>query len=335
MKILVVDDEHELYKRMFADLFKKNMKYDIQEVPRMQIPNFLNFIYKIHFSDKINRHLWLPFKEIWKKFYSLHKYKYDEKETYYILFMNGSLKYHFSKEYLRKLKENHPNIKLVMILYDSFSNPSAKRSIDFIPEFDYIFSFDQGDCEKYGFERIYSTFSKPEFVKVDESKKSAAFFIGYGIGRLKILQDSFLRITSEVRNCKFYIAGVKEDQKKNIPGVWYNVTMPYSEELEMAYNTECIVEIVKEGQTGVSLRTCEAIAFNKKLLTNNTSLRNMQIYDKRYMQIFKNPQDIDVDFLKRKIEVNYGDTDYFSPLKIIDKLSEIDKKENVKSGVRI
>ena len=109
------------------------------------------------------------------------------------------------------------------------------------------------------------------------------------MGRLQILQKTFERITSEVDGCKFYIAGVKKEQQKTITGVQYNVTMPYAEELQMAYNTECIVEIVKEGQTGVSLRTCEAIAFYKKLLTNNQSLLQMPFYDKRYMQVFAEP----------------------------------------------
>lgn len=330
MKILVVDDEHELYKRMFSDLFKETA-YDIEEIPRMKIPVWLKPAYKMHFNDRINRHLWLPFKNIWNIFYTLHKYSFDDRETYYVLFMNGSLKYHFSRQYLKRLKSQHSNVKLVMILYDSFSNPTAKRSIRMIPEFDYVFSFDQGDCEKHGFERIYSTFSRPNFVREDECKKSKAFFIGYGIGRLQILQKTFEKISSEVDGCKFYIAGVKENQQKPIIGVQYNVTMPYAEELQMAYNTDCIVEIVKKGQTGVSLRTCEAIAFNKKLLTNNVNLKNMPFYDERYMKVFSNPDDIDLDFVKNEIRVEYEDSDYFSPVKIIDRLAEIDKakKESI------
>lgn len=326
MKILIIDDEHELYERMFSDLFKET-KYSIEEIPRMTIPAVLKPIYAVHFSDRINRHLWLPLKSLWNIFYALHKYPFDEKETYYVLFMNGTLKCYFSNGYLKRIKRKHPNVRLVMILYDSFSNPTAQRAIGMIPNFDYVFSFDQGDCEKHGFERIYSTFSKPDLVETDDNKKSTAFFIGYGIGRLQILQKTFERITSEVDGCKFYIAGVKKEQQKMIPGVQYNVTMPYAEELQMAYNTDCIVEIVKEGQTGISLRTCEAIAFNKKLLTNNQSLLQMPFYDGRYMQVFKDPDKIDVDFIRTKMEVQYDDTDYFSPVKIIDRLAEIDRIE--------
>lgn len=326
MKFLIIDDEHILYRRMFADCFKPN-KYNIEEVPRMKIPKALSWLYRIHFSNKINRHLWLPFKMIWKPFYCLHKYDFDDKEEYFILFLNGSLRLHFSEKYLLQLKKAHHNVKLVMILYDSFSNPSAKRSIEMIPCFDYVFSFDPGDCEKHGFEYIYSTFSKPDFVSSDEQKKSTAFFIGFGVGRLHILQCVFKKITEKVSGCKFYIAGVKNEDQKPITDVIYNQTMPYDEELQMAYNTDCIVEIVREGQTGITLRTCEAVAFNKKLLTNNTSLKDMTFYDKRYMSVFSSVEDIDIDFIKCDMKVEYSDTNYFSPLRILDRLNVICRQE--------
>ena len=77
MKFIIIDDEHELYKRMFADCFKES-KYDIEEIPRMVIPSFAKPFYKVHFSDKINRRIWIPGKMlIWKSCYRLHKYHFD------------------------------------------------------------------------------------------------------------------------------------------------------------------------------------------------------------------------------------------------------------------
>lgn len=324
MKFIIIDDEHELYKRMFADCFKES-EYNIEEIPRMKIPRYANLLYKIHFSDKINRRIWLPGKMvIWKRCYELHRYPFDSNELYCVLFMNGSLRYHFSERYLTNFKSKHPNVKLVMIMYDSFSNPTAKRAISMIPIFDYVFSFDKADCDRYGFEYIYSTFSKPDFVKYDDRKKTKAFFIGFGLGRLELLQRTFEYITDKVSGCKFYIAGVNEKDQKKIKDVFYNVTMPYNEELQMAFNTDCVVEIVKKGQTGVSLRTCEAIAFNKKLLTNNQSLREMPFYDPRFMQIFDVPDNNIIKFMQEKMDVKYEDSDFFSPLRIIDRLASLE-----------
>ena len=195
-----------------------------------------------------------------------------------------------------------------------------------IPVFDYVFSFDKGDCEAHNLEYIYSTFSCPDFVKHDESKHTSAFFIGFGQGRLELLQNTFSKISDKVSDCKFYIAGVKEQEQKPVKDVYYNRTMPYSEELEMAYNTDCIVEVVKEGQTGVSLRTCEAIAFNKKLLTNNIRIKEMPFYDERFISVFEKPEDIDIEFIRKKVKAEYKDNTFFSPVNILRRIETLNQK---------
>lgn len=325
MKYLIVDDEAELYKQMYHDLFlyENIKKYNIEEIERMRIPRILMPIYRLHFNQRINFRIFIPFKGIWTSCYQLHKYKFDSNEKYCVIFLNGTLREHFSKKYLEKLKREHENIKLVMILYDSFSNPNAKRAIDMIPIFDTVFSFDKGDCEKHGFEYIYSTFSKPDFVKKDSNYYSSAFFVGFAQGRLKILKNTFKRITERIKNCKFIIAGVHENEKENIKDVIYNKTISYKEELQYAYNTDCIVEIIRDGQTGVSLRTCEAICFNKKLLTNNKKIKEMPFYDERYIHVFENAEKIDLDFLENDIVVKYDKNDFFSPINIVKRLNEI------------
>ena len=94
-----------------------------------------------------------------------------------------------------------------------------------------------------------------------------------------------------------------------------------------SYNTECVVEIVREGQTVFTLRTCEAVAFNKKLLTNNKNLKNMPFYDERYMYIFDDVDDIDMNFLLNRDSVLYEKNDYFSPINILKRLDEIYSKD--------
>lgn len=324
MKYLVIDDEHELYDSMFADLYTEEAKaqYDIEEIGRMRMPGVLRPLYKLHFNPRINGHLNLPLRSLWNPCYCLHQYPFRADEEYCVLFLNGTLALHFDEAYLRAFKEAHPNVRLALIMYDSLINPSAARSVSMIPLFDVVFSFDEGDCAAHGFERIWSTFSVPKNLQKEETLRSSAFFVGFGVGRLKLLQDSFERITRDVPECRFMIAGVHAQDRREIPGVIYNETIPYEMEMRMAYNTNCVVEIVKEGQKGVSLRTCEAIAFGKRLLTNNRALENMPFYDPRFMQIFDKPEEIDTDFITRDMDVRYAQSDCFSPLAIIRRLEE-------------
>jgi hypothetical protein len=322
VKYLIVNDEHALYRRMFADLYQKNA-FDVEEIPRVQVPTLLRPIYRFHFSDPINRRIRLPLKKLWEPFYGLYRYPFRAEEKYCVVFLNGSLRYHFDAQSLLAFKKSHPNVAFALLLYDSFSNPAAKRSIGMIPVFDCVLSSDEGDCKAHGLHRFYATFSRPDFVFRNAFDQSAAFFAGYGSGRLRTLQETFAMITGAVPGCRFYIAGVDPQDQLAIPGVMYNQVIPYEQELQLAYNTSCIVEVVKEGQNGVTLRTCEAIAFHKKLLTNNASIRNTPFYDERFIRVFTSADEIDTSFLLDDLAVQYEASDFFGPSRIIEQLDAI------------
>ncbi len=57
---------------------------------------------------------------------------------------------------------------------------------------------------------------------------------------------------------------------------YFPYVMPYEKYLQFVINTNCIVEILQDGTTGYTLRTWEALAFNKKLLTNNPEIINAE-----------------------------------------------------------
>lgn len=49
----------------------------------------------------------------------------------------------------------------------------------------------------------------------------------------------------------------------------------------------------------------------------------MPFYDPRYMRIIRDSDDVDIDFIKDNLDVDYGEKDYFSPLLILKRLEEI------------
>ena len=322
MKFLVINDENELYRYMFSDILENKTDFQVEEINKVKVPILLQPFFKIHFSEKINRHMFLPLKKIWNPFYLLHKYNFETSEQYCVIFLNGSLRYYYSKEYLEKLKTKHKNIKLVMLMYDSYSNPVAQRARNMMPVFDTVYSFDKKDCIANNLEYIYSTFSIPKNIVKSDEYKTNAFFVGYGAGRMDVLKRTFQKISNYIDDCKFIISGVKKSEEEEIKNVIYNIKIPYEEELNYAYNTNCIVEVVRNGQSGITLRTCEAIAFNKKLITNNKSIKDLPFYDERYIYVFDNPDNIDVDFINKSIDVKYKKNDCFSPINILKKLKE-------------
>lgn len=324
MKYLIINDEHELYEAMFEEAFRSE-DYDVSEVDRLSKSlGPVDILRRVHFSERINRHIWLPGKGIWNRFYALESYPFNPNERYWIVFLNGTLRLYYSKEYLMQLRKRHGNVKLALVMYDSSSDSSARRAFEMAPLFDVVFSFDEGDCDRYGFQRFYSTLSFPDFVRRDEKLRSGAFFVGTADNRLPLMLASFEKISSVVKNPLFVLAS-KSLECKGLPeGVQISRTrMPYRTALNYSYNTDLVIEIVKPGQSGITLRTCEAILFNKKLLTNNASLRDMPFFDSRYMSVFGSAEDINLEFVCEPIDVRYERNDWFSPLHIIRKLDKL------------
>ncbi|WP_024867329.1 hypothetical protein [Butyrivibrio sp. FCS014] len=324
MKFLIIDDEHELYRVMMEDLFRTR-KYSVEEIPRLVLPQSLAFLHKKHYSPKLNNSFEFPFKDIWNRFYSLDKYDFDSKERYLIIFMNGSFRYHFSYNYLQRIKQKHKNVGYVLLLFDNSNYFSAKRAIRFQSLFDYIFSFDQRDCDKYGFIKFEHCFSIPEYAVSNQELSSSCFFAGDTFGRLQASLDVCRYIRKNVDNSCFILTSVPQEYINPEDGIIYNKTIAFKEEILRSYNSDCLLEIVKGGQTGITLRVCEAIAFNKKLLTNNVAIKKEPFYDERFMSVFTSIKDLDIDFIKKKIDVKYNEPDRFSPIRILDMLYE---KEN-------
>lgn len=81
--------------------------------------------------------------------------------------------------------------------------------------------------------------------------------------------------------------------------------MPYEVVLKRTLEANCVLEIVRPGQVGFTLRTFEAVVYNKKLLTNNEHIKEFQFYNPSYMKVFKSVEDIDWKWVKERNAVNY------------------------------
>ena len=79
---------------------------------------------------------------------------------------------------------------------------------------------------------------------------------------------------------------------------------------------------MQEGGNGYTLRTCEAVAYNKKIITNNKILKDSEFYDENMMLIFQNIEDIDINFIKVQ-KKDYIDKKLFSPFKLLEKVVDI------------
>ena len=126
--------------------------------------------------------------------------------------------------------------------------------------------------------------------------------------------------------CRFRITNVHHNEKE-YEGIIYNEFIEYSQILEEIQEYDCILEIVQPGQVGVTLRYYEAVVYNKKLITNNQFVKTLPFYDSRFMFVYDDIEDIDVEWIKSKVRVDYNYSNEFSPVKLIE-----DIKKRVNGG---
>lgn len=123
--------------------------------------------------------------------------------------------------------------------------------------------------------------------------------------------------------CNFNLVDIKRNKEKYKDIVLKGLTVsyqniPYEKVIADVKSTNCILEIVQEGQYAQTVRFFEAVCYNKKLLTNNLGIYKFPFYNKKYMKCFNTYDEIDLDWVRSKEEIDYGYKNEFSPLKILD-----------------
>lgn len=187
---------------------------------------------------------------------------------------------------------------------------------------DKITTFDPVDAKQYGFSFNGFHYYSKKNIEFNNSRKSYdLYYIGSTKGnRSSIVNGIFKFLDSKNVHCRFDMLVSNIDQNKIFDEKiqCFRKSIPYSDVLKKVNESNCVLEILQENQSGPSLRYFEAIVYNKKLLTNNTHIVNFPFYNPRYMKIFASTNDIDINWLIQDMTVDYKYKDDFSPIHILD-----------------
>lgn len=282
--------------------------------------SLLKKIYKIHFSNRINSKLWIPFKRIWNRFFIVRPESLCDGENYIIFQSNIK----WSPTYISMLKNKY-NIKIILYLPDTVqmlgigaNKEKFNRYISYYMV-DECYSFDKNDCKKYEmkFFDMYSSDTSNE-----KYNEEGILYVGNcrEEKRHKLLIDLLEKFNSNIK-CKFYLSNVSKNNIKNDTKIIYNQYLSYEYITSLIKKSSCILEIVNSEQSGNTLRFKEAICFNKKLITNNKNVIFSEYYNPNYIYIFESIDDIDLKWILTNITVDYKYKGEFSPLKFLDIIS--------------
>ncbi len=204
-------------------------------------------------------------------------------------------------EYIRKCipKAHSFNVFFWNPMSKTFEEP--QKAIQRLKKIGCIIStFDKKDSE------IYHLIYKKQFIKKISTPNLPIKYDFYFLGTPKGREATLQSITQRFKDIgKTGICIVPHSKEQFIP---------YDRNLQYVLQSFCIIEVVQEGQEGLTLRALEALVYGKKLITTLRNIVNYDFYNPNNILIWNNQTN---DELTSFLNTNY----IMIEQKIIDKYS--------------
>lgn len=212
--------------------------------------------------------------------------------------------------FLDQFKKENPNCECIFYTWDSFENHDHPLKI--LKYFDYKFSFDPKDCKNYGL------ILRPLFFldRIKKIKKESNNSFRYDLLFLGTAHSDRYQITNKIVEwCEqkelvpyyyYYMQGKsvylfkrlfdKSFQKFDYKKLSFK-SLSTEEVLELYKDSKIFLDINHPGQTGLTLRTFEAIGCRRKMITTNKEIEKYPFFDpKNILVIDRDNVELDESF---------------------------------------
>lgn len=298
---------------------------DVVPFPMAGKPQYIKRLYNVHNSAKLNSRMRLPFKWIWFPF--IYKSKFSDNKP--ICFIAGST--NLPIDYFVYLKKHYSNCKVVKIHRDllkvTHQNPEyTEERMNQV--FDLRLSYDEGEAKENGFPYFDEIESKIEIPIDPQYPLCDVFFAGKAKDRMPKILKAYKVLSEAGLKCDFYITHATDAEKVDLPGITYSDGfMPYIEMLYRSVNAKCMLDINQTGAVGYTSRFLEAVIYNKLLIVDNPSVKRSKYYNPQYIQLVETMDEIDPEFVKSNVHVDYHYDGDFSPIHLIKQIdNELQKQ---------
>lgn len=137
-----------------------------------------------------------------------------------------------------------------------------------------VWTFSKSDADKFGFKyggTFYNTCLLSESVKHGRDvKPTDVLFVGTDKGRKLFVLGLKRRLAACGVRCDFRIV----DNFKSLFSSEYSREVPYQALCGMIQKSKVLLDVVQDGQYGLTLRIMEALLFGKKVITTNKYINN-------------------------------------------------------------
>jgi hypothetical protein len=230
---------------------------------------------------RIRREIILPYanRYFWQKICEFNRAKYD-----HIFIVLGEC---ISPEFLTDLRSHYPSALFTLYMWDSFKN--REFLVNNIKLFDQCFTFDSTDARDFGMKFRPLFFIDGFGSEEKTNNKYDISFIGtIHSDRYKTI-TSFKQTLNSDRKSFFYlylqapwVFWANKFGNKAFKGATFD-EFSYSPlsvfEIQKIFNSsKAILDIQHPWQTGLTMRTIEAIGANKKLITTNKFIERYDFF---------------------------------------------------------
>lgn len=200
-------------------------------------------------------------------------YSWKRKETILlILYEMNFLATDF--QLLKNLKKRFKNLKIVLFFSNVIGTVRenlTNRILENRELYDLIYTFNPEDAKTYHLLTFCNGVFPYNIINMEEDDRyfSNVMWIGKNKARLSVLANIKTSLEEKRLSCCFQVTNEKDEIVHGIECTSQNIE--YKEYLKYLYNSDAVLDLTHKGVN--SLRYTEAIAYGKKLVTDNVLLK--------------------------------------------------------------
>lgn len=220
-----------------------------------------------------------------------------------VFILTGRVYEKYGTSLINYLKDRYQNCILVLYIADMmysmlFSIDQAKT------DFNFIFSFDKRDAERYQINFLLEPFSTELLYRLPNINEPE-FDITF-VGHAKNRYDRIIKIYESLRQrgmkCDFHITGVSKSKQLYRNEINYG-WVDFEELLVNVKKSKCVLEMVQNEEYSATTRYSEAMLLGKNLLTDCPVFKNPENRDQNIFY-FNSDGDIPYDRLLDDIYID-------------------------------
>ena len=264
---------------------EKIIKFCLSKRYSKIIPPFIkNSIYRLLINNLTDR----KYNKVWLIIYDHNRLGNDKKFLAYV------------RKKIAGIKLIYMFTNIVSLSYAADNNFVEKLNM----YYDLVYAFDPKDSIKYGFKYSPLLYSARD---VNRVFKNQIFYVGKAKDRYDKIIAVYKKLQKFDIKRKFFITEVQDDMQVDTSEIVYNKYIDYETALEYILQSSCLLDIIQGDSTGFTIKVCEAIVYNKLLITTNSYIKKTPFYDERYIRVINSPDDIDETFFENWNKVHYSE----------------------------